>query len=155
MRQKLQATPASEWRRVRQEGILVPLPSGKVAALRNVNMAMLMASDLMSDVLSPIVLDVLHGKQQKLDKMSPEKVIEANIAIQDKMCELAFVVPRVVSNPQSDDEISLDDLSDMDKEAVMHLLYSPVEVLAEKLFQKQNRTVEPVEQGETLQTSAQ
>lgn len=152
----LTPTPASDWRRTRIEGVALELPSGKVALLRNVPVARLLMKGLIADPLMPIVLEILNGKQQKLDKLSAEKVAEAHIALQSELCKLAFVSPQVVDENPNDDQITLDDISDEDQKFVTNLLYASVERLAQELFREKSQSnVSPVAKEQALPTTSQ
>jgi hypothetical protein len=143
------ATSGAAWRKTREEGLPVTFPSGKVAALRNVNLASLLAKGIISDALTPIVAELLNGGKAA-EKLKPEQLFKAQIALQEAVCKLAFVNPRIVDEPQADDEISIDDVAHIDQEFALALLQTPVERLAETFRQTETPHVESVSEGEAV-----
>jgi hypothetical protein len=146
----LVVSSGAAWRKVKSDGVLIRLPSGWVVAVRNVNSASLLVKGVLSDPLSALVYDMVNGDTKKLENMSGEKILAATVALQDAVCKLAFVNPRIVDEPTADDEISLDDVIDADREFVLTLLYTPVQKLADSFREEPEPDVDPMEQGETV-----
>lgn len=153
--QKRQATAGDEWRKIRETGVEVQLPSGKVARLRNVRIAKLLMGGLISDTLTPIVYEMLNGKdgEKKLARTPTNDVLEASTALKEAMCREAFVFPRIVKageDATNYDEITIDDVAEEDQEFVMALLYSSAERLAARFPPRSEEDVSPVAEGETV-----
>lgn len=153
-----QVTPAKVWRKTREIGVEVTFPSGNVAALRNVNIAGLLAKGMIPDPLSPIVFELLNGGKA-VEKVKPEQMLKATAALQEAVCKLAFVNPRIVDalddgRELADDEITIDDVSFIDQEFVLALLQQPVEQLAKTFRETEGPHVEPVSEGQAVPDAA-
>jgi hypothetical protein len=147
-------TTGAEWRKTRENGVEVTLPSGHTAALRNINLAALLVKGVIPDPLTGTVMELINGGKTA-ERMKPEQMLRATAALQEAVCKLAFVNPKVVDEPQTDNEIHIDDVAFIDQEFVLRLLQTPVEVLAKSQFlQEQSPTVEPVSEGEAIQNTA-
>lgn len=124
-------TPTSgrAWRKAREEGYIITLPSGNVAKLRPVALDVLITSGKLPDLLTPIAARTLWTED------SPQKIAEqAELAqgyaeLVNVIVPAAFLSPRIVDSPQADDEISLDDLDFTDKVAVFNLCTAPAAAL--------------------------
>lgn len=122
-------TQASEWRRPRQEGYVITLPSGFKARLRPVALDMLILSGKLPDLLTPIAAKSLWtetdtaaiGDQAELAKGFAELI---NIVV-----PAAMMYPLVVDDPQAENEIGLEDIDFSDKTAIFQLVTQPAEVL--------------------------
>lgn len=129
-KEELVLTPASEFRAVQREGILKELPSGKVVRMRNVSMTNLLLKGRFSDLLTPLVHEMLRGvTQEELKVHDTERVLEASTALRQEVCKEALVYPRIVESEAeiADDAILISDLSDTDQAFILELLYGPVE----------------------------
>jgi len=154
MQQKISSGAAM--RKTRLEGVAMRLPSGWVVAIRNVPIAALMVKGWFSDPLTSVVHEILGGDERKLNKISTDRLIEGQAAMEDLVCRLAVVNPRIVDTPQADDEISIDDLSTNDKRAIFNVIYKPAEVLARESFrEEQTKPLEPLAEGQAVQTSSE
>jgi hypothetical protein len=155
--QKRDVTTGDQWRKTREAGVPVQLPSGNVASLRNVRMVKLLMGGLISDTLTPIVVEMLSGEsgEKKLSKMPAKDVLEASNALKEAMCKEAFVQPRIVDAPAAFDEISIDDVAEEDQEFVMALLYSSAERLAARFPPGSEPGVSPVAEGEAVQDTSE
>ena len=129
-------TPGSAWRAPREAGYEKMLPSGKVARLRPVSPDQLIASGDVPDILTPLVLRMLyHGSDgselTQLVTSSEESVAHARgtITLINAVCRAAFIQPRITEAPQSDDEITIDDVEVLDRYFVFQLATQPAEVL--------------------------
>jgi len=128
----LQPTPAREWRKQNVEGISVTLPSGNIARIRNVQLAGLMVRvKNLPDSLSSIVAGaILNGVNSMADKRKIGDLLQGTIELQNAVCELAFIEPRVVASPEKDDEIGVDDVAPGDKQFLLGLLMQSAQELA-------------------------
>lgn len=141
------ATSGRDWRaksaKIRQEGIEVPLPSGMVARVRNVPIAMFLLEGGIPDSLTPLVAEVISGKEMKEGSIPPQKLLQANTEMLRAITRLSFVSPKIVASPVSDDEISIDDVDEEDMQTLMGLLGLPARRLHD-FRQKQEGIVERI-----------
>jgi hypothetical protein len=138
----LRATSGAAWRALRTQGVPIELPSGHIAHLRPVAPEALVAQGEILDILTPLVTQmlfqgvdasadaiaqVLGGMMEADDGADPAQLRAAatNLAhleqVCDQVCRAAFVDPRIVDDPQADDEIALADLDLTDKVHVFTL----------------------------------
>lgn len=147
-------TPASEWRRPREQGYTVILRTGKVVTLRPVALDRLLAAGKVPNLLLPVVTAILWSQVGVHDRMTPEEIAAEEDKYRLELINLvvpaALVYPRLVDNPQADDEIGIDDLPFGDKLAIYTLAKLPAEVLG-NFCEKQDRDVEPVQASEVIQ----
>lgn len=125
----LKVTSADEWGKLYKEGVLVPLPSGKVARLRPVGIEELVRTGKIPDDLSPLAAEVVwmntpeRGTVRTMGKRAVEML---NIVVQ-----AAFIEPRVVIDTEpGEGEISIDYIDLVDKQEVFTWVTAPVAVLA-------------------------
>lgn len=153
MTKALTVTPASEWKRERNEGIAVELPSGKVVRLRSVSMQFMLRMRRLPDQLTNEALAAIgalptDGKPKM--SVNPADAAFDAVAALDKyheaLCRDAFVYPRIVDDPQKDDEISWEWVADSDKHFVDELLQIP-------MAEWQRFRQEPVHDVEPISTS--
>lgn len=144
----LAATSGRDWRKPRVEGMTITLPSGNVVVCRPVQMDQLLAAGKIPDFLSPLVADLIWQTVAlaKADAESDKNFIE----LLNIMAVASFVNPRIVDDPQADDEIALDDLEFSDKLAIYMIAKQPLAVL-HRFRVTENPAMEPVQQGEDLQ----
>lgn len=135
MTKLLRPTSGAAWRQPRTEGYTKELPSGAVARLRPVSPDQLIAGGEVPDILTPLVLKMLFqgSDGSELSRLTqPEQVLVhagETVKLINAICRLAFVQPRIVDDPQSDDEISIDDVAIIDRSFVFQLATQPAEVL--------------------------
>ncbi|MCB0184342.1 MAG: hypothetical protein KDE31_08760 [Caldilineaceae bacterium] len=141
-------TPGIDWRKPRVEGYMQQLPSGNWARLRPVAPEALIVSGNIPDVLTPLVSRMLYEGIDKtaetleqalsgteagdvdMDKVTTAlKRMGEMVDAFDAVCVAAFVSPRIVAEPDADDEIAIDDLTLNDKLHVFYLATQPAEVL--------------------------
>jgi len=149
---KLKVTKGSDWRRDREEGVPVELPSGKIAALRGINVGFLIKSGKMPQFIRTQMSDMLSGRDTEPAHPTDSDTVEI-LDFYDDLCRMVFVNPRVVDNPQEDDEISIDDIPYMDKIFIQNLMYTPVSEL-NSFREKQTSNVEhlPNVENDVVQT---
>lgn len=130
-----QVTSGLEWRKPREEGYLKELPSGNWARLRPVTPDMLLVTGEIPDILTPLVMKMLFEGIDNKDLevvTKPENMLEhakETIDFFNSFCKLAFVEPKIVDNPRSDDEMHILDVTVEDRGFVFQLCIQPVEVL--------------------------
>jgi hypothetical protein len=158
------ATNGREWRQLREqlkeEGVLYQLPSSmNWIRLRLVSIDALMLAGRIPDFLTPLAASVLwqpkwitQDEAQKIleDAKSAREYIELiNIIVPAAMME-----PRIVDNPQADDEISLDDLDIHDRFHIFNLAKQPQGWL-HRFRHEQAANVEPVHDSEAEQPATE
>lgn len=148
------ATPGASWRAPRTEGYVKQLPSGNWARLRPVTPDQLIVTGNVPDTLTPLVVKMLfHGSdgteltQLVTSNEESLKHAEGTIKLINAVCRAAFVAPRIVADPKTDDEITIDDVTVLDRYYVFQLATQPAEVLRDFMFQP-GGDVEPVPDGE-------
>lgn len=122
-----QPTSGADWRKPREEGYLLTLPSGYVARLRPPALHDMMAQGEIPAPLVNMAAEVIwegdleaigellteaeknEQKRAKIHKTVPDFIKLARI-----VCRAAFVSPRIVDEPKADDEISIKDLDEGD-----------------------------------------
>ena len=130
-----QVTAGREWRQAREEGYIQHLPSGKVVRLRPVSPDQLIVLGNVPDRLTPLVLRMVYegSDAELMDAFTEPNTTAAeareSIELFNVVCRLAFVAPRIIENPQADDEISIDDVSLADRGFVFRLATGPAELL--------------------------
>lgn len=130
-------TPAAEFRTMREQGVLQALGSGRKVKMRAVSPDKLLHGGRVPDILTPLVVKMLKGtvsNEEITDFYAKERDeiadMLAMIESVNIVCEAALVYPRVVANPEGDDEISIDDLPLQDRFWIFHLALQPAEVLS-------------------------
>jgi hypothetical protein len=131
-----------EWRKPREQGFLKVMPSGNKAYLRPITPAALMEHmGEIPDHLTPIVSEMIFGGithakvLQLVDAMGVDAAQDSlkraarSVEFANTLCKIAFVNPKVVDNPQAEDEIAPGDIELADRFFVLTLAMQPVEVL--------------------------
>lgn len=168
----LRVTSGADWRAPRRAGIPIELPSGNVALVRPVEPQRLLAQGELLDILTPLVAKMLFaGADASLESIAKvlgdaasagsatgpdSELVELQAAAQqvgdlervcDIVCKAAFVSPRVVDDPQGDDEIAPDDIELADKVHVLTLALRGAAALRHFRYEP-NGHVEPVSDGQ-------
>jgi len=110
-------TSGREWRRRREEGTLVQLPSGNVARLRPVSLLSLMKRGRIPDPLSGMIDQMIAQGERPSVSLETYQDFADLIGL---VCQVAFVEPRIVDEPTADDEIGLDDVGFEDQTYVFN-----------------------------------
>lgn len=146
-----QPTSGKQWRAPREQGELVRLGSGYVARLRPVDVGALLASGTMPDILTPLAARIVYegaDAQEQIDAALLQQSVEM-LEMFNVVCKAAFLEPRIVDNPQADDEISIEDLSYVDRAQVFNVCIQPAEVLRTfRLQQESDVATVPDGQGD-------
>ena len=129
---QLQVTSGKQWRKTREQGIPMVMPSGNVAAIRPLGVSVLLKTGKIPDFLIGVISDAVMGvaveKRRKFDINDTEK-LSALFEFQDAIAEDMFASPRIVSQPQADDEISIDDVALEDKAWLLQFIGAPIAAL--------------------------
>jgi hypothetical protein len=140
---QLTPTAGSAWRKPRETGYTVRLPSGNVATLRPVALDSLLATGRIPDLLSPIVAKTIWSEAQPAELAEQGQLAKGFIELIALIVPLAMLTPRVVENPQAEDEISMEDLELGDKIGIFNLATGGASLLT-KFCQQQAATLEPL-----------
>jgi hypothetical protein len=136
MDDKLPVTSGSEWRRNREEGELIQLPySGKMIRMRTVRPDMLLRLGKIPNPLAAMMVDMIYGNVTgaKIDDfLSPQERAESAMEMIESLrvvCTAALISPKIVEYPQSEDEISIDDIELTDRSYIFRLVFVSAEAL--------------------------
>lgn len=114
--EELKPTLGKQLRQMREQGVVLPFPSGNNYRVRVVGAANMLRRGNLPNVLLAFVTDAIyHGvTAQKIDTfMSLQEKEEHAKEFLDSLkicCEEVFLEPRIVEKPTKDDEISIADL---------------------------------------------
>lgn len=152
-------TSGKSWREHREHGVLIELPSSTpdephIAALRSVDMGMVLELGRLPDSLTSLVAKAIVTGEQNLNLRDQENSAELLLELANAICRVSFVNPRIVENPQADDEISLLDVSLEDRMFVLRLFQKPARILESFRVQPQS-DVEPVRSGESDESESE
>lgn len=140
-------TPANVWRKAREEGEIITLPSGNVARLRPVPLDLLIISGGIPDLLTPIAAKTLWVEQDPEAIGNATELAEGFAKLVNIIVPLAFLEPRVVEEP-GEGEISLDDIEFSDKVAVFNLATAGAFALG-KFREEQARSLAALRNGQS------
>lgn len=161
MAKSLIITQGKAMRAMREEGIILTFPSGNNYRVRVPGAAGLLRRGNLPNILVSFCHDLLY------DDTDADAKYQAFVAPSDKaerdlellasfkvVCQEMFMQPRVVDEPQEDDEIAIDDLSIADQTWAFWLAF--VEVNALKVFrQEQELDVVSVPEPESVSPEAE
>lgn len=161
-------TSGAAWRvrsqKLREEGALLDFPSGLTARIRNVSNAGFLKMGGIPDTLTPIVMELMSSLGSGIDKarmakaaqsIPAETMLAVFTSMQDALCRLAFIDPKIVDEPQEDDEIAITDLDDEDKEWLFGLLGLPARQLETFCKESNERLRSLLERQKQLQQSGE
>lgn len=145
----LKPTGAADWKKAREEGYLITLPSGKVARLRPVALDVLVMSGTLPDILTQVAAGALFIEQEYA-AMGQGEMAQRYTELINIIVPAAFLEPKIATNgsPPADDEITLDDIDFPDKVIVFNLATGGARSL-ELFRQEQARNVETVPDGQS------
>lgn len=120
-----------ELRRAREEGTDVPLStSGVWVTLRPVPLDKLLLSGDIPDFLTGIAASVVVEPNAEVPGLQDNlEVARRYIELINLIVPLALVHPRIVDDPQSDDECLLEDFSLVERGEILTLSMQPTKVL--------------------------
>lgn len=127
-KEKLTVTSGAQWRKLREKGTPVQLPSGNVAVLRPVSFEELIRAGkipnpLMDTLRRMMGLDAFDQADKPRDVLQDTNEM---IDLMEIICVSAFLNPRIVDDPVEDDEISFFDVSATDREFVLEWVQGPL-----------------------------
>jgi hypothetical protein len=138
-----EVTSGSQWRKLREEGELLELPSGNFARLRPIALIELIHLGHVPNQLLTVAYSLMGGDQD--DVSTPEEQVDRlrNFSqLVQIVCKAAFVEPKIVDEPTQDNEITFFDLSEDDRLFVYAWARSPQ--LSLEKFREQEESVDSV-----------
>lgn len=146
-----QVTTGREWRKQREEGELETLPSGNVARLRKLSLSSLLKRGKIPDPLSGMVQRMMTGQKEVADTW---EAFQGMLGLLEFICREAFLEPRIVDEPQADDEISMEDVDFDDRLYVLDKVQKEITLLT-PFRPKPAGDVEALGDSEELQPEAE
>lgn len=140
------ATSGKEWREAREVGIEFTFPiSGFTASIRPVEVDLFVMSHEIPDSIAGYIADIINAKPVKLEIPAQEQIEQSKkfLSFLNTLTRFAFVNPKVVDNPQDDNEISIEDVGYSDKLQLFFLFSRPARILR-GFRQLQDKHVEAV-----------
>lgn len=135
-------TTASERRAKREQGVEILFPEYEDwVSIRPMDEAFFLRHGMIPDFLAPAINKIIAEGQGELPKVEKN---DEWLAWLDELVKFCFVHPKVVDNPQGDDEISIDDVSYQDKCFLYSLFGQPANVLR-RFRDKQKQLVAAVD----------
>jgi hypothetical protein len=133
MAETLIVTQGKAMRAAREQGVVLELPSGNVYRLRMTSAALLLKRGNLPNILTAFATEMLYDSDKAAEKynafLAPtdksERALEV-LASYEAVCKEMFLEPKVVDNPQADDEISIDNLSLADQTWCFWLAFQAV-----------------------------
>lgn len=134
-------TRATEWRKPREEGELVPLPSGNWARLRPADLMQMVKAGTIPDMLSPIAAKAVWA-EQNLEEIGDS--LDMAMQFHDLfgiVLPAIFVEPKVAlpDTEPGDDEITIEDIDLVDRTAAFNLAISGVSAMRNFREQQEER----------------
>ncbi|MDL1924325.1 hypothetical protein FBQ95_17110 [Chloroflexi bacterium CFX3] len=121
---KTRITPAEEWKRPREQGYLVRFPSGKCARIRPVDIGTFVRLGMMPNLLSAFDDEALTQGRFQVTAVNNVQAMQSIYALMDAIAVTCFVEPSIEKG-----EITLEDVSDIDKQALLQWFLIPAELL--------------------------
>ena len=128
-----------EWRQPREEGYVRTLFSGKTVRLRPLDLATMLLEGDIPDLLTGLVYQVLFEGVDAPGYTPPPAGEDAKQAmfgitptilpVVNLVCKAAFLEPRIVDEPQADDEIGIEDVELRDRALVFNLVTQGADAL--------------------------
>lgn len=122
-------TSAKDWRKGREEGVVFHFPSGLTARVKPVSVSTFIAVGHIPDILSSIVQKLI-GQDAPMADMPLDDMRKA-MEVYDIFCKTCFLCPVIVDEVKNTEtEITLEDISDTDKQTLFAFMGSPASALA-------------------------
>lgn len=153
----MKPTPAKEWRRVREEGVVLTLSSGKVVRLRPVQLDRMLMRGEIPDMLTPIAASLLWEDETATERSDKDKYtnLVKYTELMDVIISAALIEPKLaLSGEPKEDEITLEDIELQDRIEIMQLALQSTEVL-KKFRQQQEAGLAAVPSSEDAGATSQ
>lgn len=142
-------TSAAAWRKPREEGFLITLPSGNVARLRPVALDVLITSGKLPDMLTPIAAKTLWVEEDVTAVGEIPELAKGFAELVNFVLPAAFLEPVVIADGEPGaGEIHIEDIDFSDKVAVFNLVTSGAASLG-KFREQQTRSLDTVPDGKS------
>ena len=151
---KLKLTPASEWRRFREEGEIVPLSSGRVVKLRPVALDQLISDGELPDILTPVAAKTLWANTDTEALLADQTDLAKHyFDLVNRIVKMVLLYPQIVDADPTDDQCLLYDLSLSERVEVFNMAQQPADLL-KKFREQQEANLESLSDSEDDQQSA-
>lgn len=117
---ELIVTTGKEWRE--SIGVILRLPSGRVAKIRAVGPDMVFQQGKLPDSLTPIIAKIMDGGKAGSEAIQTMADLVGMADFLNAVTRCAFLDPRVVDKPSKDNEIGINDVDYPDKVFLMEVL---------------------------------
>lgn len=130
--EQLLATSGAAMRQLREKGIVLTFPSGNNYRICMPGAAGMLRRGNLPNPLLAFVVDAFYNgmtPQKYGDFLSAKDRADDAVAMLDSLkavCEAMFMQPRIVDDPQSDDECTIDDVPLDDREWAFRLMFYPI-----------------------------
>lgn len=143
----LKVTSGAEWRKMREDGTPVQLPTGRVALLRPVTIEGLLLFGKVPDKLTTMVAKMIREgsyipKEDEDILGTAKEFLELSTILLSEI----FLSPKIVAKPKGENEISFFDVSPIDREFAIGWAQAPI-VRIEPFRSEQNEPVEFAHNG--------
>lgn len=118
-------TSGKAWRKLREDGIEVTLTSGLTVRVRGLGFTAVLKSGYVPDYLTAMVVEAVEGKKFAFPETETQEQVLERTEFIGRLCQMMLVSPRIVDDPQADDEIALDDLDEADRYCLLSLWGTP------------------------------
>jgi hypothetical protein len=132
---ELIVTTGKEWRQ--KVGVVLRLPSGRVARIRAVGPDMVLQQGNLPDSLTPIIANIMDGQENDAKVKTMDDLVGMTDFL-NLVTRCAFVDPRIVDKPSKDNEIGIDDVDWPDKEFLMGVIGASTSLLED--FRRQQES---------------
>jgi hypothetical protein len=150
-------TDAATWMQA-YAGIVVTLPSGLRVRLRPVDLITLVMDGHVPDRLTPVVADMIYEPGAGTDEYDAVEralhVRREQMPVINAVCKAAFLEPRIVDDPATENGITLDSLPVTDRIRAAGMVMSGVDHLR-KFRDQPAPTVAPAPDGEPVEPEAE
>ena len=121
-------TTAAEWRKPREEGVNVPLPSGNWARIRPADIMTMIKQGTIPDLLSAVAVKAVWSEQDPSEIGEQFELAEKYDDLMRIVLPAVFAEPKIALDGQApkDDEITIEDLDLADRTAAFNLALSGV-----------------------------
>lgn len=128
---ELKPTTGAERRAGREKGAVLIFPSGEKYRVRRVTAQQLLRRGKLPNVLLGFLIDAIYNgmTQEKIDNFfalrdKEESVLEWLDSLKI-VCQEMWMEPRIVDDPKSDDEMTIDDVDLLDQAAAFEVVFKP------------------------------
>jgi len=122
-KQATKPTTAAEWKKPRQEGELVTLPSGNRARLRPADLMRMIEGGSIPDLLSGVAAKAIWAEQDPDEIGGSVELAKQYDELLNIVLPAIFVEPKVATNDRepADDEIAIEDIELADRTMAFNL----------------------------------